>query len=452
MYLLYSLLLTFAIFALLPLFLFDALRHGKYVAGLRERLGGVPELDAGGRKKIVWLHCVSVGETQAARPLARALIERFPTHALVVSTTTLTGQKLAREVFRDDAAAVFYFPFDWALSVRRTLRRIKPSLVLVMETELWPRFLRECERGGVPVALVNGRISEKSFKNYRRLGRFIKSVTATLTLAVMQTEADAERIRALGLAPERVRVSGNIKFDANTETGEQAVTAELRERFAFGDDDRQPLIVAASTHAPEEAITLDAFKQTLGALDNNKRPRLLIAPRHPERFNEVAALLGASGLAWARRSSAAKTTDAACDVVLLDSIGELRGVYPLAALVFVGGSIAPTGGHNVLEPAAAARCIITGAHTFNFSSITRDFLERDALIQLPALNERDAPSALAQIFRELLNTDERRHRTGERARAALEQNRGATDKTIEYLAPMFEQQRSEVGGQRSVKI
>ncbi|HJR09708.1 MAG TPA: 3-deoxy-D-manno-octulosonic acid transferase [Pyrinomonadaceae bacterium] len=447
MYFLYSLLLTFAILALLPLFLFDALRHGKYVAGLRERLGDVPETDARGRK-IIWLHCVSVGETQAARPLARVLVERFPTHALVVSTTTLTGQRLAREVFRDDAAAVFYFPFDWALSVRRTLGRVKPSLVLIMETELWPRFLRECQRSGVPVALVNGRISEKSFKNYRRLGRFIKSVTATLTLAVMQSETDAERIRALGLAPERVYVSGNIKFDADTATGEQAITSELRERFSF--DDERPLIVAASTHEPEEAITLDAFKQTRAALDRNKRPRLLIAPRHPERFNEVAALLDASGLAWARRSRSPKADDATCDVVLLDSIGELRGVYPLAALVFVGGSIARTGGHNVLEPAAAARCIITGAHTFNFSSITRDFLERGALIQLPALTEQDAPAALAQIFRELLNTDERRRRTGERARAALEQNRGATDKTIEYLASLIEQ-RSEVRGQRSDK-
>ncbi|HYO99914.1 MAG TPA: 3-deoxy-D-manno-octulosonic acid transferase [Pyrinomonadaceae bacterium] len=437
MYLLYSLLLTFAIFVLLPLFLLDALRHGKYMAGLRERLGGVPEAGAGGRK-VVWLHCVSVGETQAARPLARALIERFPSHALVVSTTTLTGQRLAREVFRDEAATVFYFPFDWAWSVRRTLSRIKPSLVLIMETELWPRFLRECQRTGVPVALVNGRISEKSFKNYRRLGGFIKSVTASLTLAIMQTEADAERIRALGLAPERTRVSGNIKFDADTETGEQAITIYLRERFAFGDDAR-PLIVAASTHAPEEALLLDAFKQTVNALDDDKRPRLLVAPRHPERFNEVAALLDASNFAWARRSSTPQATDSACEIVLLDSIGELRGVYPLAALVFVGGSIAPTGGHNVLEPAAAARCIITGAHTFNFSSITRDFLERDALIQLPALDERDAPSALAQIFRELLNTDERRRRTGERARTALEQSRGATDKTIEYLAPLIEQ-------------
>lgn len=435
MYLLYSLLLTLVIFALLPLFLLDALRHGKYVAGLRERLGGVPEVDTGGRD-VVWLHCVSVGETQAARPLARALLERFPSHALVVSTTTLTGQRLAREVFRDDAAAVFYFPFDWAWSVRRSLRTLKPSLVLIMETELWPRFLRECRRRNVPVALVNGRISEKSFKGYRRLGGFIKSVVGALSLAIMQTEADAERIRALGLSPARTRVSGNIKFDADANTGEQAVTMELRERFAF--DDARPLIVAASTHAPEEAIMLRAFLQTRDALAVNKRPRLLIAPRHPERFKEVAALIEASGISWARRSSPPRGDDHACDAVLLDSIGELRGIYPLAALVFVGGSIAPTGGHNVLEPAAAARCIITGAHTFNFSSIMRDFLERDALVQLPALDETDAPAALAQIFHELLNTDERRRRTGERARAALEESRGATDATIKLLAPLLE--------------
>jgi 3-deoxy-D-manno-octulosonic-acid transferase len=448
MYLLYSLLLTLAGFMLLPWFLLSALRHGKYVAGLRERLGNAPEVDAGGRR-VVWLHCVSVGETQAARPLASALLKRFPAHALVVSTTTLTGQKLARDVFRDDAVAVFYFPFDWAWSVRRSLRKLKPSLVLVMETELWPRFLRECRRRDVPVALVNGRISEKSFKGYRRLGRFIESVVGDLTLAAMQTEADAERIRALGLPPERARVSGNIKFDADARTGEHAVQTELRRRFAF--DNGRPLIVAASTHAPEEAITLDAFQRMCAADATGKRPRLLIAPRHPERFNEVAALLEASGLSWARRSGSTQGDDRVCDVVLLDSIGELRGVYPLAALVFVGGSIARTGGHNVLEPAAAARCIVTGAHTFNFSSIMRDFLERDALVQLPALTEAEAPSALAQIFRELLNTDERRLRTGERARAALEENRGATDATIALLAPLLEQ-RPEVGVQRSIKI
>ena len=264
----------------------------------------------------------------------------------------------------------------------------------------------------------------------------------------MQTDADAERIRALGLAPERTRVSGNIKFDAETEAGVEVITKELRERFAFGDE--RPLIVAASTHAPEESITLDAFRQTRAAFDDNsrRRPRLLIAPRHPERFKEVAALLEASGLSWARRSSSPKADDDACEVVLLDSIGELRGVYALAALVFVGGSIARTGGHNVLEPAAAARCIITGAHTFNFSSIMRDFVEQDALVQLPALPEAQAPAMLAQTFRELLNDEERRVRTGERARAALTQSRGATDKTIALLAPLI-RQTPGVEGRRS---
>ncbi|HKP71815.1 MAG TPA: 3-deoxy-D-manno-octulosonic acid transferase [Pyrinomonadaceae bacterium] len=441
MYLLYSLLLTLAIFALLPLFLLDALRHGKYVAGLRERAGDVPEVEAGGRA-IIWLHCVSVGETQAARPLARALLERYPSHALVVSTTTLTGQRLAREVFRDDAAGVFYFPFDWGWSVRRSLRRIKPALVLVMETELWPRFLRECGKMRIPVALVNGRISEKSFKGYKRFGGFIQSVVGRLALAVMQTEDDAERIRALGLPAERTRVSGNVKFDADMESGEQTVTVELRERFGL--DDSRPLIVAASTHAPEEAVVINAFRQLLAG-NGDRRPRLLVAPRHPERFAEVAALVESSGLAWSRRSNPPSEVDSDCDVILLDSIGELRGVYPLAELVFVGGSIAPTGGHNVLEPAAAARCIITGAHTFNFASIMRDFLERDALVQLPALEEAEAQSVLAQTFRDLLNDDARRRRTGERARAALEQSRGATNKTVELLAPLL---RTEVRGQR----
>jgi 3-deoxy-D-manno-octulosonic-acid transferase len=264
----------------------------------------------------------------------------------------------------------------------------------------------------------------------------------------MQTEADADRIRALGLSPERTRVSGNIKFDADAGAHEQAVTTELRDRFAF--DDARPLIVAASTHAPEESITLAAFQKTCAALATGKRPRLLIAPRHPERFNEVAALLAASGLSWARRSNPPQGNDRACDVVLLDSIGELRDVYTLAALVFVGGSIARTGGHNVLEPAAAARCIVTGAHTFNFSSIMRDFLERDALVQLPALTEAEAPSALAQIFCELLNTDERRRRTGERALAALQESRGATDATIKLLAPLLERQTAD-GGRRPVE-
>ncbi|HWT00108.1 MAG TPA: 3-deoxy-D-manno-octulosonic acid transferase [Pyrinomonadaceae bacterium] len=434
MYLLYSFLLTLGVVALLPRFIVDALRHGKYVAGLRERLGGLPAIETGGRP-VVWLHCVSVGETQAARPLARAILERFPSHALVVSTTTATGQRVAREVFRDDAAAVIYFPFDWAWAVRRSLRKVNPSAVLIMETELWPNFLRECRRRGVPAAVVNGRLSEKSFRRYQRIRRFTKRIVNDLTLALMQTDADAERMRALGLAPARVFVSGNVKFDGGDDDGNgRQLTEELRARFRF--DGARPLVVAASTHAPEERILLEAFKH-LRATPGNAQIRLLVAPRHPERFGEVAALLDASGFRWARRSAAPSPVDAGCDVLLLDSIGELRAVYSLAEIVFVGGSIAPNGGHNILEPAAAGVCAVTGAHTFNFKAVVEAFLEAGALVQLPALSESEAPDALANALRELLADDGRRRELGRQARAVLERNRGATARTVELLAKLF---------------
>lgn len=430
---LYSLLLALGVAALLPRFLFDALRHGKYAAGLTERAGSLSKLDAQDRP-VLWLHCVSVGETQAARPLVRALLESHPSHLLVVSTTTLTGQRVARDAFGRTAALIFYFPFDWAWSVRRALRAVNPSAVLIMETELWPRFLSECRVRGVPVALVNGRISKKSFGRYRRIRFFIKRAVRDLSMAVMQTEADAARIREMGLAPERVRVSGNVKFDAEPDDTASALAGELRERFDFDGD--RPLIVAASTHAPEERILMEAYEHLLAA-KLPRRPRLLIAPRHPERFGEVAALVEASGLSWARRSSPPSRADRSCNVILLDTIGELRAAYELAELVFVGGSIAPTGGHNVLEPAAAAKCVVTGSHVFNFTSVVRTLLERDAIVQLPPLEESGAAQALAQLLQELLWDDDRRRRVGANARLALEENRGATARTVEMLSPML---------------
>ncbi|HJU53552.1 MAG TPA: 3-deoxy-D-manno-octulosonic acid transferase, partial [Pyrinomonadaceae bacterium] len=391
-------------------------------------------VETGGRP-VIWLHCVSVGETQAARPLARAILERFPSHALVVSTTTATGQRVAREAFRTDAAAVIYFPFDWAWAVRRSLRKVNPAAVLIMETELWPDFLRECRRRAIPAAVVNGRLSEKSFRRYQFARRFTRRIVGDLTLALMQTDADAERMRALGLAPERVFVPGNVKFDGgDSDADGRQLTESLRERFRF--DGARPLVVAASTHAPEERIVLDAFKQ-LRTTPGNDQVRLLIAPRHPERFGEVAALLEASGLHWSRRSAAPSPLDTECDVLLLDSIGELRAVYPLAEIVFVGGSIAPNGGHNILEPAAAGVCTVTGAQTFNFKAVVEAFLEAGALVQLPTLSESEAPGALMNSLRELLADDNRRRELAQRARAVLEQNRGATSRTIELLAKLF---------------
>jgi 3-deoxy-D-manno-octulosonic-acid transferase len=444
MYFLYSILLGIGVLALLPRFLLDAARHGKYAAGLGERAGSLPEFDAGGRT-VVWLHCVSVGEAQAARPLARAILEEYPGHALVVSTTTLTGQRVAREAFKGQAALVFYFPFDWAWSVRRALRAVNPSVVLLMETELWPRFFRECRRRGVSVALVNGRISEKSFGRYKLVRPFIRRVLSDLSLAAAQTSADGARLVALGLAPERARVTGNVKFDIE-ETPARPLTEELSRRFDINKD--RPLVVAASTHAPEERVVLEAFKLIKSEA---QYARLLVAPRHPERFGEVALLIEASGLSWARRTGEARESDKDCDVILLDSIGELRAVYTLAEVVFVGGSVAPVGGHNVLEPALDARAVVTGPHTSNFKSIVAALLERDALVQLPdTQNHEDGARELARALQELLDDEVRRRRTGERARAVLEENRGATARTVKLLAPLL-QRRSEIRGQRSVE-
>jgi 3-deoxy-D-manno-octulosonic-acid transferase len=433
MYFFYSLLLTLGVVALLPRFVVDAFRHGKYVDGLRERLGRLSAIETNGRP-VIWLHCVSVGEAQAARPLARAILDQFPSHALVVSTTTRTGQRIARDVFCDEAASVLYFPFDWSWTVRRAIRTVNPSVVLIMETELWPNFLRECRRRHVPTAIVNGRLSERSFRRYQLVRRFIKRIVNDLDLALMQTESDAQRMRGLGLVPERVFVSGNVKFDIGDDAGEQALTAEIRERFHLGDE--RPLIVAASTHSHEERIILEAFKQLRSTTDNDHL-RLLIAPRHPERFAEVASLMESSGLLWARRSNAHGERDSLCDVLLLDSIGELRAVYPLASIVFIGGSLTPTGGHNILEPAAAGACTVTGAHTFNFKAIVEAFLEADALVQLPALALEEATSSLSNVLRELLENNERRQALGENARAVLKKNRGATARTIKLLAPIL---------------
>jgi 3-deoxy-D-manno-octulosonic-acid transferase len=360
MYLAYSLLLSLGLLVLLPRFLFQALAHGKYIDGLRQRLGSVPAVNG---KPVIWLHCVSVGETQAARPLAQQLKRQFPQHLLVVSTITLTGQELARKVFQNEAANVFYFPFDWRWSVRRALKSIKPSAVLIMETELWPNFLRECKARDIPVALVNGRISRQSFRRYKLIASFLTRILSCLNLAVMQSEADAHRIEALGMPREKIYTAGNLKFDAELARDLASNTEAIRSRFDLRA--KVPLIVAASTHAPEEEVIFESLKQLRVEHD----VRLLLAPRHPERFVEVASLLQKSGFSWARRTNQPDPNDAGATVILLDTIGELPATYSLADVVFVGGSIVDKGGHDVLEPGAAGAAVVTGAHPHSFQGI-----------------------------------------------------------------------------------
>jgi 3-deoxy-D-manno-octulosonic-acid transferase len=433
MYFFYSIILTLAFIVLLPRFVFDAIFKGKYAAGFKQRLGFVPVLKPDDRK-VVWLHCVSVGETNAARSLAIRLKEENPDILLVVSTTTRTGQELAKTLFTDIAELVIYFPFDWASTVRRSLKRISPSVVLLMETELWFNFIRENSRNKTKIAIINGRISERSHKRYSYLGQFMRRVLGHIDLALMQENADAKRIMGLGMRASKVKVTGNLKFDHEINAQENDLTDLFQLRFGITDE--VPLIIAASTHAPEEKYVLEAFKE-VWKNSTARLPRLMIAPRHPERFQEVAALIEASGFSWTRRSASPTENDETAEVILLDSIGELRAAYPLAEIVFVGGSLIKHGGQSIFEPAAAGNAIVTGPHTKNFDAAVTEFLSKEALIQLPAVKEAKIVPALAESFKTLLTDHKRAEKLGYNALTVMDQNRGAVERTLEYLASVL---------------
>lgn len=426
MFFLYSLIFTIAFLLMTPLFL---LRQGKYAAGFWQRFGYLPDFKKDDRK-VIWLHCVSVGETNAARPLVDQLRLHLPDHRLVISTTTKTGQKLAKEIFGEKAEMVFYFPFDWRFTVRRALNNFKPSLVLLMETELWFNFLREAFKSGAKVVIVNGRLSERSFKRYSSIRNFMKRILVYVEAALMQDNSSAKHLMKLGARGSKVKVTGNLKFDLDFDETESALTEEFRERFDIREE--APLIIAASTHSPEEKWLLEAFRTTWKSREGNL-PRLMIAPRHPERFAGVAALVKESGFDWVLRSEAPSGRDKTAEVILLDSIGELRSAFPLAEIVFIGGSLIPHGGQSILEPASCGKAMITGYHTRNFKAVVTEFLEKNALIQLSDLNEKSVVPELAKAFSDLLQDDGKRTRLGANALSVMQKNRGATAKTLEHI-------------------
>ncbi len=446
MYFLYSILLAVGFLLMLPLFI---LRREKYASGFRQRLGNYPTFVHDGRP-LIWLHCVSIGETNAAKPLFDKLKADYPGHRLIVSTITKTGQELAHQVFADTADAIFYFPFDWKFSVRKALDNYKPSVVLLMETEIWPRFIFEAKRAGTLVALVNGRLSERSSRRYSLIGPVFRNVLGLIDLALMQTERDAERLISLGCDRGRTRVTGNLKFDLEFSDADAAIREELGRRFGFVNDEAdgtviRPLIVAASTHEPEERLVLSAYCSTAEGSGRNK-PRLIIAPRHPERFDAVERM--ARGFRsdptceWPRYSIATRSgepspDDSKADVVILDSIGELRGVFPLADIVFVGGSLIPHGGQSILEPAAAGKAIVTGFHTFNFDDAVRTFSGNNAIFCLPDRSGEQMVDELFDVFSDLIEHEDSRITLGRNAFAVMKANRGATLRTIEELAPII---------------
>ncbi len=435
MRLIYGFLLTIAFLATLPIFIYQALFNRKRVSGVWRRLGFLSDApperlnDESGTllRPAIWIHAVSVGEALAARPLVAALRARFPKYRLVISTTTATGQAVARSRLIE-ADAVLYFPFDWSFCVRRALDAVRPRAVILMESELWFNFLSECEARRIPVIVANGRVSDRSFARSLKFGFFVRRLYGLVTRFAMQSRLDAERAIELGAAAERVAVTGNLKFEVG-EAPDSPKVAEAARVFAL---DSSPLVIAGSVVEGEEDAVIAAFEE-LRRENGFGRTRMLIAPRHPERFDAVARALESSRLRVARRS-APEGDCAGADVILLDTVGELAALYRFASAVFVGGSLVPKGGHNILEPALYAKPIIVGPHMENFREITSEFLRRDALIQLPDASPRELAAELRGALARLLRDENYAATLGSNARRAIDENRGATARTVEIIA------------------
>jgi 3-deoxy-D-manno-octulosonic-acid transferase len=401
-----------------PVYLWKGRATGHYWRTFRERMGRLPAGLDRETRGCIWIHAVSVGEVVAARALVERLATTQPGRKVVVSTSTAAGGAVAAQGL--PKGRLFVAPFDFPWSVASVLGALQPSLLVLMETELWPNLIRAARRRGIPVAVVNGRISTRSFPRYRRIAPLLRHVLAQVDLFLMQSDVHADRIRALGAPPARVRVAGNLKYDA---LPDPVPPAGLAEQIGGG-----PLWVAGSTMAGEDELVLRAFVEL-----RRTQPhlRLVLAPRRPERFAEVPELCAAAGLRCARRSALGEASWTDGDVLLLDTVGELARVYALATVVFVGGSLVPTGGHNVLEAAVAGKAVVVGPHMENFQEIADGFRAADALVQV------DGAPALGPAIAALLADDGRRAAVGERARSLVVKNRGGLATTARALAELL---------------
>ena len=423
MYLVYSfLIVVFGVIAS-PYLAYQAIRYKKYVGSLGQRLGYLPvsfNLDG---EESIWIHAVSVGEVLTVRALVPDLRRSYPKLRIFLSTTTLAGQQVARRNVHD-VDAVFYFPFDFAFIIRRTLRLVKPRLFVMMETEIWPNLLRQCKREGVATIMVNGRISSRSFGRYRLIRSLFRKVLADIDRFCMQSEESARRLIELGANPAHVSVTGSLKFDS-METP-RAIDGRGQNRVLryFRISSGRPVIIAGSTLDGEEEAVLQAFRRVKSSVAN---PLLVLAPRHPERFGEVAHLARNQAFVTIRRTDLPIDSEPRADVVVLDTIGELAHLYQVATAVFVGGSLVDAGGHNVLEPAVFGKPIVFGPYMQNFKEIADAFIKHDAAIQV------HTPRELEDALLALVTDPIRRARLGAAARAIVESNRGAKDKTMRVI-------------------
>jgi 3-deoxy-D-manno-octulosonic-acid transferase len=427
-YTLYSL-LSVAVFAVVsPYFVYQALRYKKYIGTLRQRLGFLPITFNLDHEESIWIHAVSVGEALTARALASDLKARYPRLRLFVSTTTIAGQQVARRSL-PDADAVFYFPFDWTFIVKRTLNLVRPRLFVMMETEIWPNLLRLCRKRGIRTVVINGRISSRSYPRYRLVRPFFRRVLADVDRFCMQSDESARRLVDLGGDPARITVTGSLKFDS-LEIPPATAHGKPRDRVLrfFRLSPNRTVVVAGSTMKGEEPALLHAFSRIKSTMPS---ALLVLAPRAPERFGEVEHLALDAGFVTTRRSALPIDAEPRADVVVLDSIGELAQLYQLATAVFVGGSLADHGGHNILEPAIFGKPIVFGPHMQNFKEIADAFLANDAALQVHSERELD------DVLLTLVSDPVRRAGLGAAARALVEANRGAKTKTLDVITNLM---------------
>src|SRR5271156_1527158 len=438
MYFFYRILTAVAMLFLAPYYALRGWRRGEPAQAFRERLGSLPstmlarasEAGVGGAIRI-WIHAVSVGEVLAAKPLIDGIKLRFPNATIFVSTTTETGQRLARERL-PNLDGIFYFPLDWVVPVRRGLKGTRPSIVIVMETEIWPNFLREARREKVPVVFANARISEKSFARFKRweflVGPFFAETVHDVELFLPQTPEDAARLSAFGASPQQMEVTGNLKYDAEPpRPGPFGMWLEAQIR----QQERWPVIVAGSVVEGEEDAVIAAYDAVQRQW---RRTLLILAPRKPDRFDAATALSEEGGWKVLRRTRIDTTLplDESVDVLILDSIGELSALYALADATFVGGSLVTSGGHNILEPAWFGQPPIFGTSMENFQDMANQFLDRRAAVQVASAE------SLGKVWTQLIQNPALREGMGKAARAVAELNRGATNRPLNRIAPLLD--------------
>ncbi|AMQ85934.1 lipid IV(A) 3-deoxy-D-manno-octulosonic acid transferase [Pseudomonas sp. 22105] len=394
-----------------------------YAKRIGERFScGMPALQPGG----IWVHAVSVGESIAAAPMIRALLQRYPQLPITVTCMTPTGSERILAMFANEPRIQHcYLPYDLPCAAARFLDRVQPKLAVIMETELWPNHIHQCAKRGIPVALANGRLSERSAKGYGRFSKLTAPMLAEMSLFAVQTEAEAQRFRDLGARPETVEVTGSIKFDLTIDPQLLQRAHELRGQWQALE---RPVWIAASTHEGEDEVVLNAHRRLLA---NHPDALLILVPRHPERFNSVFELCQREGFATVRRSTGA-SVDAQTSVLLGDTMGELLFLYALADSAFVGGSLVANGGHNLLEPAALAKPVISGPHLFNFLDIAAQLRSAGALAEV------DDAEGLATEVQRLFELPRDAQRMADAGLSVMRRNQGALQRLLDGLGRLID--------------